>query len=166
MALLAGSIKGRTLFDSCKKPCTNSTLFNSILNWPIRQRQIKTFLKSCEEELKKVDFEGSSSCSCSASTIRVHADVLDCASPSMDWTRVSLQITERNRQLALKVAKFFFIFSNSAKKKNLVSDLTCHPHKPKTTLNDLIGKVLKGKTGTQHPWNRESLDVVKHALVS
>ena len=65
-------------FDRLKKPCTNSALFNSILNWPIRQRQIKTFLKSCEEELKKVDFEGSSSCSCSASTIRVHEDVLDC----------------------------------------------------------------------------------------
>ena len=36
MAFLAGSIKVRTPFDSCKKPCTSSTLFNSILKRPIR----------------------------------------------------------------------------------------------------------------------------------
>ena len=78
MAFLAGSIKVRTPFDSCKKPCTSSTLFNSTWKDQSGQRQIKTFLKSCEEELKKVDFEGSSSCSCSASTIQVHADDLDC----------------------------------------------------------------------------------------
>ena len=67
---------------------------------------------------------------------------------------------------ALKNNGIIQIHIDYVKKKNLVSDLTCHPHKPKTTLNDLIGKVLKGKTGTQQPWTRESLDVVKHALVS
>ena len=65
-------------FDRLKKPCTNSALFNSILNWPIRQRQIKTFLKSCEEELKKWILKAHHLASCSALTIQVHTDNLDC----------------------------------------------------------------------------------------
>ena len=78
-SIIWGSIKGRTLFGSCKKPCTNSTLFNSILNWPIRAGANQNILQKLWRRVERSEFKGSSSGSGLPSTIRVHAEILDCA---------------------------------------------------------------------------------------
>ena len=93
-SIIWGSIKGRTLFGSCKKPCTNSTLFNSILNWPIRAGANQNILQKLWRRVERSEFKGSSSGSGLASTNQVHADVLDCASAS-NWN-CKLQIAPVN----------------------------------------------------------------------
>ena len=70
-----------------------------------------------------------------------------------------------NLLLSRQIIFFINTFFQTRLKKNCVSDQTRRPHQPKTSLNDLIGKVLKENTGTQHHWNRENLAIVKHTLV-
>ena len=89
-------------------------LLCSTLSWIDQsgQRQIKTFLKSCKEELKKVDFGGSSSCSCSASTIRVHSIILDCVKgvKLVIWKIANYNSSRINKKPRKNV---FFIFQNN-----------------------------------------------------
>jgi len=77
---------------------------------------------------------------------------------------VASQPEEERREIVKATLKEQCVELLREEKRRLKKKAASPPPQPKKTLNDLIGKVLKGKTGTQHPWNRESLDVVKHAL--